>query len=113
MLVQPFVENALKHGLSLKEGIKKLDVAFRLTGNNELLATITDNGIGRLKAQQVKEQQEKLLPHQSKGIKLVQERLGLFRHFTNQKSIHFEDLLDEHGKPTGTKVSIRLPLSFS
>lgn len=114
MLVQPFVENALKHGLLLKEGVKNLSVAFGPANYNELLVTVTDNGIGRLKAEQIKAQQEKLLPHQSMGIELVEERLRLLGYSAqNTATAEFTDLYDEQGLPAGTRVSIRIPLSPS
>jgi LytS/YehU family sensor histidine kinase len=110
MLIQPFVENALIHGLSLKEGMKNLSITFSLENTNELLVTITDNGIGRRKAEQVKVHQQKLLPHQSKGIHLVQERLRLLGYRSHHSAAAaFTDLFNEQGEPAGTRVSIRIP----
>ncbi len=110
MLIQPFVENALKHGLSPKEGIKKLDIFFSLEEADILQVKITDNGIGRLKAKELKEQQEKLLPYESKGIPLVEERLKLLSSPAAQKIIQFEDMYDSNGHSTGTQVILSIPL---
>jgi ligand-binding sensor domain-containing protein len=110
MLVQPFVENALKHGLSLKEGYRKLEVCFSLSGEKKLQATITDNGIGRQKALELKKQNEKLLPHNSKGILLVQERLALLNPTgAGTHNIRITDLYDDTGKASGTQVMIHFP----
>jgi putative methionine-R-sulfoxide reductase with GAF domain/streptogramin lyase len=111
MLVQPFVENALKHGLAMKEGDKKLQIEFYFIAENMLAATITDNGIGRRKAQQLKKQQEKLLPHKAKGIQLVEERLRLLNQVsTAEKPIIIKDMVDDSGHALGTRVDIVLPV---
>lgn len=114
MLLQPFVENAVKHGLSLRDGPKQLEIFFSLSDEKRLQASITDNGIGRKKAQELKEQNEKLLPHQSKGIQLVEERLKLLDPSGNQgQAIHFTDLYDDAGDPCGTRVVILFPTSHT
>ena len=111
MLIQPFVENALKHGLAMKEGEKKLEIKFCFTVENNLIATITDNGIGRHKAKQLKEQQEKLLPHQSNGIQLVEERLRLLnKESSTENLITITDITDSLCNPLGTSVTIVVPI---
>ncbi len=111
MLVQPFVENALKHGLAPKEGNKQLAIDFKLLPDNMMQIMVVDNGIGRQKALQLKQQQEKLLPYESKGIKLVMERLRLLHHASGSAGhIDFKDLQDEAGNPSGTAVTLSIPL---
>lgn len=106
MLIQPFVENALKHGLATKEGDKQLVIRIAITADS-LNLQIADNGIGRKKADDLRIAQEKFLPHESSGIRLVRERLQLLYPQTNPESlIRFED----HKDPTGTTVIIQLPL---
>ena len=106
MLLQPFCENAIWHGLMHKEGQGQLNVVMR-TENNMLNCTITDNGIGREKGAELKSksgQQQK-----SFGLKITTERLSLFNQ---QKSIDSfyktEDVLDEEGNVSGTRVNLNI-----
>ncbi len=110
MLIQPFVENALKHGLSPKEGCKKLEIEFGAVADNKISVTITDNGIGRRKAGNLKAQQEKFLPHTSNGIRLVEERLQLLNHTHGSTNVRFQDVCDVEGNPAGTKVFLSISL---
>lgn len=109
MMVQPFVENALAHGLANKPGDKSLLVRFYMPHERLLLCEVTDNGIGREKARIVKEKKAALMPHQSKGINLVQERLSLYNRKVSGK-ISIIDLTDEAGEAAGTTVKIEIPV---
>jgi two-component system, LytTR family, sensor kinase len=111
MLLQPFVENALKHGLALKEGEKKLAVNFSFYDEQWIMVQVSDNGIGRTAAETVKQQQNKMLPHESKGIQLIKERLQLLG--ASREVITIEDQLNTDGKACGTLVKVLLPLQFS
>ena len=105
MLVQPFVENAIKHGLLHKEGLKKLEIVFKKNGI--LNCTITDNGIGRRKAQKIKDRQQK--NHQSFSINATRSRFEIMKsHYQQDLGILFEDLL-ENGEDMGTRVIINMP----
>ncbi|MEO6233459.1 MAG: histidine kinase [Ferruginibacter sp.] len=110
MLLQPFVENSIKHGLALKEGERKLQIQFILKDDTSVLAVITDNGIGRKKAGEIKAGQQKFLPHESKGIELIKERMQLLSQSLADEIIIFEDIVSSDGKPLGTKVTLVLPL---
>jgi two-component sensor histidine kinase/competence protein ComGC len=105
MLIQPFVENAIKHGLLHKEGIKKLDITFNKT---EILhCTIRDNGIGRKKAQEIKDRQQK--NHQSFSVNATRSRFEIMKsHYQQDLGVQFEDLI-EKGEPNGTIVVITMP----
>lgn len=106
MIIQPFVENSLWHGLIHKKGEKKLVISFKRE-NNYLLAVIEDNGIGRdLSAEMKANNQRK---KHSMGIKITEERLQLLE---TEASISVHDLMDDDGKPLGTKVTIVIPLEF-
>jgi len=109
MLIQPFVENAVKHGLTLKENEKKLNIEFLLKDENHLSVIITDNGIGRAKAALIKEKQQKFLPHESKGIQMIKDRLQLLSHTVNDDTFMMEDLVED-GAPAGTKIRLIIPL---
>jgi len=109
MMVQPFVENALVHGLANKPGDKTLLVRFYLPQDRMLLCEVTDNGIGRDKAMILKEKKAAMLPHQSKGITLVRERLSLYNGQVKGK-ITIIDLTNEQGEAAGTTVRIEIPV---
>ncbi|MFK8060510.1 MAG: histidine kinase [Polaribacter sp.] len=101
LILQPFVENAIWHGLSPKEGEKKLQLSITKTTLNCLEIAIQDNGIGRKKAQEFKAQ--KMIKRESIGLKLTEERLAVFSaHLKQKHQIIFEDLEE------GTKVTVKL-----
>jgi tetratricopeptide (TPR) repeat protein len=106
MLLQPFCENAIWHGLMHKNGPGHLAVVFRMI-NDVLLCTITDNGIGRKKAAQIK-------PHsaehaKSLGLKLTAERLSLFNDDNLvTTSLAIDDVVDENGEVSGTQVQLSI-----
>jgi ligand-binding sensor domain-containing protein len=109
MVVQPFAENALKHGLLTKTGEKKLSISFTMPQNNQLLCTVTDNGIGRDKAMAESTAQLVQIPHASDGIQLVKNRLKL-QNAAAAETIFITDLKSEEGSPVGTKVEIYIPI---
>ena len=99
LILQPFIENAIWHGLSPKEGSKKLKVSVVNDSLNYVQIIIEDNGIGRKKAKEFKAQ--KMIKKDSIGLKLTQERLAVFSNHLKQKhQIIFEDL------EAGTRVII-------
>ena len=112
MLIQPFAENSIKHGLASKEGKKVLHIHFQLKNEEQVLVTIADNGIGRRKAMELR-QQQKFIPHQSKGIELIQERLQMLKTSGDPEVIVFRDLVDDDKQSQGTIVEIAIPLIFS
>ena len=111
LLLQPFVENAIWHGLLPKEGLKKLNIAF-VEKESGLLCTITDNGIGRDHAQRIK--QNKIAPHnsESKGIEMATQRLEILK-LTNEcsGSIVINDVREPNGSIGGTIVEITIILN--
>lgn len=103
LILQPFVENALWHGLSLKVGLKKIEI--NVNANNEwLICEITDNGIGRAKAQEWKT--HSVVLHQSKAIDITRQRLIDFNEHDFVSPIEFLDLYDNNKAPAGTRVTI-------
>lgn len=110
MLVQPFVENAIKHGLALKQGEKKVEVQFGLKDNNTLEVTITDNGIGLTRARELKLQSDRLLPHESRGIALVEQRIRLLSKPGESVVMKMDELNDDEGHSLGTNVRILIPV---
>ena len=108
MLIQPFVENAILHGLKHKEGKGFLEVRFSLK-ESLLICEITDNGIGRKAAAELKN--KSAAGHKSTAIKITEERLkGLGKEFPRKASIKILDLKNTEGKDCGTKVIINIPV---
>lgn len=108
MLIQPFIENALIHGLLHKKGIRKLKVQFEL--KEQLICIITDNGVGREKANEIKQRQRS--DHESFSSNAIKKRFEILnRYFSESLGFVFEDLT-ENNEPIGTKVIIRIPLKY-
>ncbi|MBD2701310.1 histidine kinase [Spirosoma sp. BT702] len=111
LLIQPFVENAIWHGLLHQEGFRSLRVCFEPDGESEgLLCTIEDNGIGRVAAQALNKQSVNLAAHTGKGMSVTAERLQtLNEQTTDAPPLTIVDLYDNDGKASGTRILIRLP----
>ncbi len=109
LLIQPFVENAIWHGLPAKEnGYGKIFINMKID-NDILYCKICDNGIGVNRSTALKQTIEN--GRKSLGIKLTQERLQLINTFKQQESkITMYDLKDEFGECTGTCVAIEIPV---
>lgn len=101
LLIQPYVENAILHGLNNKDGKGKLSIRIS-EQDDAVLFEIEDDGIGREAAMKLR--QQNFPTHKSMGIKLTEERLKLINEHRN---VSFEviDLRDENG-PCGTRVKI-------
>jgi LytS/YehU family sensor histidine kinase len=106
MIIQPFVENALWHGLIQKKGEKKLLLSFDVKVNS-LICVVKDNGVGRKHTAEV--QNSRQIKKQSMGVKITEERLQLLE---TEASILINDMEDRQGKPCGTEVTITIPLAF-
>jgi len=111
LLVQPFVENAIWHGLLHKKEERKLFISFSQNGQDHLVFRVTDNGIGRRKAEEMKSGKINGINHQSKGMRISQERIDLVKLQSHiNPEIMIEDLEDGNGNATGTRVTVTLPL---
>lgn len=108
LLLQPFIENALWHGLALREGEKKLRIDIRSL-QTQLLCVIEDNGIGRQRSAEVKAQKLGAAHFDSKGLTLSQQRIHLLNRNGEAGYVKIEDLYDDN-VATGTRVLIYLPL---
>ena len=108
LLLQPYVENAIWHGLMHKEdgGLIKVDVSMEETA---LQVVITDNGIGRAAAAALKS--KSATTHKSFGLKMTSERIELFNQlYQTHTKVQIEDLTDANGQATGTKVIVEIPI---
>lgn len=106
LLLQPFCENAIWHGLMNKEGQGHLNITIRKE-NEFLNCVITDDGIGRAKAGELNS--GSATKERSMGLKITTERLSLFNQDKEVNTFYeIDDVLDESGVVTGTKVSIKI-----
>lgn len=106
LILQPFAENAIKHGLLHKKGEKRLSIGFEK--EHDLLCSIIDNGIGRKRATEIKERQQE--KHESFSLNATQMRVNLLNRFSDKKfEITINDLYQDN-TALGTEVSIRIPL---
>lgn len=106
MLIQPFVENSIIHGLLPKENNRKLDVTIAQE-NNHLLCTITDNGIGREAARIMNSKRSS--KHTSAGMNLTQKRLKILSEGKGNFDVKIKDITNEDGS-TGTEVKLVVPI---
>ncbi|MBO9635243.1 MAG: histidine kinase [Chitinophagaceae bacterium] len=110
MILQPYVENSIRHGLRYRqEGAKMVKVIFKKRGNT-LLCIVEDNGIGRRKAAELKSFMH--VEYQSKGMTLTAERIAALNR--RQDIPITVDVIDmeEDGNATGTQVIVRFPNVF-
>ncbi|PLX00790.1 MAG: hypothetical protein C0591_00655 [Marinilabiliales bacterium] len=109
MLAQPFIENAIEHGVKHKGSKGHIRVGFKLH-DNLLEFEVEDDGIGRQKAQEILQQQNK--DHRSMATAITLERIQVLNR-KRKKKIRLEivDLVDANGIPLGTKVRFEIPLT--
>ena len=108
MLVQPYVENAIWHGLMHKSGERKLVIEFSRISEELFKCRIEDNGIGRQKSFDLKIQNSKSKQHVSKGLRISKDRLDLLQRQGNQASLKITDKYDTNGLASGTLIEIEL-----
>lgn len=107
MLIQPYIENALKHGLLHLQENRKLLLQFE-ENNGFLKVTVHDNGVGRAKAKEIAKQKKK---HQSFSSEATENRLQSMKNADGiYGSVEMIDLYDD-GEAVGTKVIIQIPLA--
>lgn len=106
LLIQPFVENAIWHGIMLKSdksGYVNVDIK---DFDDRILCTIEDNGVGREEAKKLQENRA----HKSRGFLITQQRIDLLNSMYRDKfDIKITDLYNSPGAPSGTLVSITIP----
>ena len=108
MMIQPFVENSIIHGLKgLKDRIGKITISF-IMKEGYLQFEIEDNGQGREMAETQKSQVANY--HRSTALKVTQERLDNLNHDKDFRSFEIVDLSNEIGESMGTKVILRVKL---
>ncbi|MDX1333617.1 MAG: sensor histidine kinase, partial [Robiginitalea sp.] len=107
LILQPFLENALWHGLSSKEGDKKIRLEIRQKKGFINIA-VRDNGIGREASEKLRE--GKVLKRKSMGISITRERLANFsRMYRDSFDLSIQDLYKGDGSVAGTEVILKIP----
>lgn len=110
LILQPFLENAIWHGLSLRKENKTLSINLKKEESSYVKIDIMDNGIGRKRSAEIKA--KKIHKRESIGITLTEERLALFsKGYKKKHSIKFIDLIGENNNSNGTIVVLKIPLS--
>ncbi|MBL7700909.1 MAG: histidine kinase [Ferruginibacter sp.] len=109
MIIQPYVENAIKHGLLHKAGDKRLSIHFGMMNEHTLCCTVTDNGIGRKRSNEINEMRQKKYASFATGA--TQKRLDLLNYQkTELISVSYQDLYDSSEQSSGTIVTINIPV---
>lgn len=106
MLIHNFVENAIRWGIGPKAGVGKVSITAE--SNNEHKITVLDDGVGREAGH------SKLRNGTGKGLEITNELIQLLNRNNRKKmQLAIDDLYDDKGNPSGTKVTLTIPLDFS
>lgn len=109
LIIQPYVENAIWHGLLHKETAGILKITIQKKRNEMLECIVEDNGVGREKAKQLRSKTAST--RKSLGMKLTKDRLTLLNDTNDaEANVQVEDLINEYGEAAGTKVILNIPL---
>jgi tetratricopeptide (TPR) repeat protein len=109
LLLQPFVENSIRHGISGREdgGVVNIDLSME---GKHLHCRITDNGIGRQASQRLKISRNE--HHNSMGLAITDNRLRLISSvYGKDLSVHFTDLKNDENFASGTSVELNIPVT--
>ena len=107
LILQPYVENAIGHGLAPKAGVKKLLVEIEKSGNN-ISFTIRDNGVGRSFSKKISNLKDS--KYKSVAMELTRKRINMAgEQKTGNENIEIIDIEDA-GQPLGTEVRFKLPI---
>lgn len=109
LIIQPFIENAIKHGLHHKEGVKKLLFVLKNEDTQYWKFIVEDNGVGREASNFIN---KKIKPtHNSFASNAIENRIELINKLTKQPiTIEIEDLFTQQRQPMGTKVVLFIPI---
>lgn len=104
LIIQPFVENAIIHGLVPKKENCMLNIALSKMEDGKLLCVVEDNGVGRKYSEKMK---QKSGSHKSYGMSITRRRLEMLSRISNDDfSVEIVDLQNDRGEPAGTRVNI-------
>ncbi len=107
MLLQPFVENSIWHGLMHKKSAGSIEIIIKDSGSNLLKISIIDNGIGRKKAAELN---SKSGTHKSFGMEITSHRIEMMNKLNFAGAgMNIIDLKDDEGNASGTRVDLIIP----
>lgn len=111
LLLQPFVENAILHGIVPKKEKGRISIDFALM-NDKLVCTVIDDGIGFAKSKELKE--NSVTVHKSMALEITRKRLEVIQAFTSKVSqVEIKELVNDEGVPSGTKIILNLPIQYA
>lgn len=109
MIIQPYVENAIWHGLLHKETKGKLTLHITRFDENNIKVLVTDDGIGRQKAQELKSKQ--VLKKKSYGLQITEDRISILNKTqSNKTTLKIHDLKDGNNNALGTQIELIIPV---
>jgi LytS/YehU family sensor histidine kinase len=109
LLIQPYVENAIWHGLMHKKNGGVINIAVTQSTEQSLLIEISDNGVGRQVAATYKS--KSATRQKSFGMKMTSERISIINQlYKMEADIEIKDIKDDFDNTAGTKVSIKIPV---
>lgn len=109
MLLQPYIENSLRHGIQHRKDSNGL-IALSITNmaNNAVVYKISDNGVGRKRAGELKSSRH--IEYQSRGTSINEKRIAAINsQFKTNMAVRVEDIIDENGMVAGTEVTLLIP----
>ena len=110
LIIQPYVENAIWHGLMHKNEKGHLEIEL-YQQENLLICKITDDGIGRKRAEELKSKSS--LTYKSMGMNITAERIALLQQQESHNTfITVSDVVNSQNRPAGTEVLIKLPINY-
>jgi anti-sigma regulatory factor (Ser/Thr protein kinase) len=108
MLIQPYVENAVKHGIQNKMDTGMVKISLK-KGENEIYYVIEDNGIGIRKSLELKQHED--IMQKSSGMEITRNRINMLNLDQKENErLEITDLSEENAEKTGTKVEITIPI---
>ncbi len=111
MIIQPYLENAIKHGLLHKKGERLLKVNIEKRDEQHISLIIDDNGVGRKTSQELNNIKNR--EHRSFATEANKKRLEILNQDNSSISIEYLDKVDMYQNALGTTVKIILPIRFS
>ena len=110
LLLQPFVENAIIHGVVPKKGEGLIDIQFNID-DEHLICKISDNGIGIYQSQKDKEKLVNV--HKSMALNITENRLKMMEMILEKKtSLEISEIRDEQDNVCGTQVELKIPIQY-
>jgi ligand-binding sensor domain-containing protein/two-component sensor histidine kinase len=110
LIIQPYVENAIWHGLMHKDEKGRLDIEI-LQESNYLIIKIADDGVGRKKSADLYARSS--THHRSMGLQITADRIAMMQpNDSKEQAVNFIDLVASDGSSAGTEVIIKMPLVY-